>query len=108
VNESTFNLAFSIAFVTMIVIGGVGTVAGSIVGAIFYVFTYEVLNYFKEGLQDTLPIIQDDPAKRGLTVDRFTLLLFGVLLIVFLIRYPEGLMGMWRKAKRYAVTWPLP
>ncbi len=108
VNESTFNLAFSIAFVTMIVIGGVGTVPGSIVGAVFYVFTQEFLVYFKEGLQDNLPFIQKDPAKSGLTVDRFTLLLFGLLLILFLIRYPEGLMGMWRKVKRYAMTWPLP
>ncbi len=108
VNESTFNLAFSIAFVTMIVIGGVGTVPGSIVGALFYVFTQEFLLYFQDGLQQNLPFIQSDPAKSGLTIDRFTLLLFGFLLIVFLIRYPEGLMGMWRKIKRYAMTWPLP
>ena len=29
------------------------------------------------------------------------------LLIFFLMYYPEGLMGMWRKSKRYVTTWPL-
>jgi branched-chain amino acid transport system permease protein len=107
VNESTFNLAFSIAFVTMIVIGGVGTVSGSIVGALFYAFVPEILLYFQPWLVKNIGFIQDDPAKPGLTIDRFTTMLFGFLLILFLIRFPEGLVGIWRKVKRYAVTWPL-
>ncbi len=107
VNESSFNLAFSIAFVTMIVIGGVGTVTGSIVGAVIYAFLPEVLLHFQDWFTDKLPFIQEDPAKRGLTIDRFTTILWGVLLILFLIRYPEGLVGIWRKVKRTFASWPL-
>jgi branched-chain amino acid transport system permease protein len=107
VNKDSFALTVAIGFVTMIVIGGVGTVAGSIVGAMVYVFVPDILDYFEPTLTKALPFIQSDPAKRGLTIDRFTNILFGLLVIIFLIFFPEGLVGIWRKVKRYAITWPL-
>jgi branched-chain amino acid transport system permease protein len=106
VNSETFALTVAIAFVTMIVIGGVGSVTGSIVGALIYVLVPNILNHFQASLTK-LPFIQADPAKSGLTIYRFTNILFGVMVIVFLIYFPEGLVGIWRRVKRSAMTWPL-
>ncbi len=107
VNRESFALTVAIAFVTMIVIGGVGSVAGSIVGALVFTMIPDLLNHFEPTLTKWLPFIQTDPAKSGLTIDRFTNMLFGVMVIVFLIYFPEGIVGIWRRIKRYAVNWPL-
>jgi branched-chain amino acid transport system permease protein len=106
VNESSFNLIFSISFVVMIVVGGVGSVAGAIVGAVFYAFLRDILTHFDANLKK-LPFIQENDAMAGLTVGRFIEIIYALLLILFLIYYPEGLMGMWRRTKRYLMTWPL-
>ncbi len=107
VNADSFALTIAIGFVTMIVIGGVGSVAGGILGAVVYTFVPELLKYFEPSINQKLSFIQSDPAKPGLTVGRFTDILFGVVVIVFLIYFPAGLVGIWSRLKRYALTWPL-
>lgn len=107
VNADSFALTIAIGFVTMIVIGGVGSVAGAILGAIVYTFVPELLRYFEPSLTEKLAFIQSDPSRPGLTVGRFTDILFGVMVILFLIYFPEGLVGIWGRVKRYALKWPL-
>ena len=74
-NPENFGTGLSIAFLSMIVIGGLGAVGGSIVGAIFYVVVPELFRDFK-----------DAPG-----------LVFGLSLIVVMIFLPEGLWGLRRR-----------
>ena len=76
INPESFNVGLSIAFLSMVVIGGLGTIGGSIVGAAFYVIVPELLRGIK-----------DAPG-----------LVFGLLLVVVMVFMPRGLWGMLRAA----------
>lgn len=75
INPESFNVGLSIAFLSMVVIGGLGTIGGSIVGATFYVIMPELLRGIK-----------DAPG-----------LVFGILLIVVMVFMPQGLWGVMRR-----------
>lgn len=81
INPENFGTGLSIAFLAMIVIGGLGTVGGSILGAVFYVVVPELFRDFK-----------DAPG-----------LVFGLSLIVVMIFLPDGLWGLRRRFARLGV-----
>ncbi len=106
VNPTSFGVSLSITFVAMLVIGGVGTVSGSILGAALYALSFEFIRYHQEFLSN-FPLVQTDPAKKGLTTEKLPVILFGFFTVIFLIRFPAGLTGLWAKARQYLRTWPL-
>ena len=77
INPESFNVGLSISFLSMVVIGGLGTIGGSIVGAAFYVIVPELLRGIK-----------DAPG-----------LVFGLLLVVVMVFMPQGLWGMVRRSR---------
>jgi branched-chain amino acid transport system permease protein len=105
VQPASFALGFSIQFIAMIVIGGVGSVLGSVLGAISIAAIFDLIKASQPVLEN-LPFIQLDPAKRGLTLDLLSVLLYGVLIVVFLIYFPTGIAGVWQRVRRYFATWP--
>ncbi len=80
INPESFNVGLSIAFLSMVVIGGLGTIGGSIVGAVFYVVVPELLRGIKEA-----------PG-----------LVFGLLLVIVMVLMPQGLWGLVRHVARRA------
>ena len=70
-----FNLDLSVQFLTMVVIGGMGTVMGPIIGSIFLVLLPELL--------------------RGLA--RYQMLIYGVMLMLCMSFIPYGLMSFFEK-----------
>ncbi|HEY1780373.1 MAG TPA: branched-chain amino acid ABC transporter permease [Roseiarcus sp.] len=78
INPESFNVGLSIAFLSMVVIGGLGAIGGSIVGAIFYVLVPELLRGFN-----------DAPG-----------LVFGALLVIVMVFMPRGLWGMGMRLAR--------
>jgi branched-chain amino acid transport system permease protein len=102
---ATFALDFSILFIVMIVIGGVGSVYGSVLGAIAVAVLRDAITS-AEGILKHLPGIQLDPAKNGVTLEVLSSLIYGVLLIVFLMFVPTGLAGLWARVRRYFAAWP--
>lgn len=78
INPESFSVNLSIMFLAMIVIGGLGTITGSVLGAIFYVAIPEIFRGIK-----------DAPG-----------LVFGLSLIVVMVLMPQGLAGLWRRAMR--------
>jgi len=92
-------LLLTIQFVAAIIIGGLGTIYGSIIGALFIGFVPELTRRFGT----YLPFIGDD---KLFTVNSFNNLLFGFLIVVFLIIEPYGLAALWRRIKAYFTTWP--
>lgn len=78
IHPENFSVGLSIAFLSMVVIGGLGTIGGSIVGAGFYVIVPELLRGIK-----------DAPG-----------LVFGLLLVIVMVLMPQGLWGLVRRLGR--------
>jgi branched-chain amino acid transport system permease protein len=78
IHPENFSVSLSIAFLSMVVIGGLGTIGGSIVGAAFYVIVPELLRGIK-----------DAPG-----------LVFGLLLVIVMVLMPHGLWGLVRRLGR--------
>ena len=101
VPNSSFNLETSILFIAMLLIGGVGTISGAILGAFF--FTYlPVLTRF---LPDFIPGLSGNAAVTP-NVYQVEGVLYGALLIIFLIFEPRGLFGIWLRIRNYWKAWP--
>jgi branched-chain amino acid transport system permease protein len=97
-----FNLLFSIQFVAMIIVGGVGTIFGSILGALFIALIPRLVEQFS----DSIPFISTTVTGGGLDVFTFNQIIFGLLIIVFLVVEPLGLAGVWQRMKVYFRSWP--
>jgi branched-chain amino acid transport system permease protein len=97
-----FGLELSIAYVAMIIIGGIGTILGSLLGAAFVVALPRII----ETISGTIPFLEHGAGRGGITVHDFNAMLFGVLIIVFLVFEPDGLAGIYRRAQTYFRTWP--
>lgn len=102
VSPLDFSLFLSIQFVAMIVVGGIGTIHGSILGALFLT----LLPRFIESVSDRLPFVSADGAGAGLTVQSLNQAMFGILIIAFLLFEPLGLAEIWRRITRYFKAWP--
>lgn len=101
-----FNLFLSITFVAMIIIGGVGTIFGSILGALL-VFGGQQFISRNSDLFLFDPIIASSPNDSGfLSIGEFNNILFGLFIVLFLLFEPRGLAALWIRAKTWFLTWP--
>jgi branched-chain amino acid transport system permease protein len=57
-------------------------------------------------LQAVLPFINNDATGKGITVQLAEQILYGLLIIVFLIFEPRGLFGIWIRIRNYWKAWP--
>jgi branched-chain amino acid transport system permease protein len=97
-----FNLTLSVIFLAMILIGGVATVSGAIIGAI----VIQMLPRFVQWLSGYVPGISRSNQGGIVSVDQLEGMLFGVLIVVFLIIEPRGLYGLWLRIRNYWKAWP--
>jgi branched-chain amino acid transport system permease protein len=103
VEPTSFNLLLSIEFIAMVLIGGVATISGSIMGAMFI----EGLGRITRRVAGELPFISANPAGDGLlNVFQLEAILYGALIIGFLIFEPRGLFGIWFRIRNYWKGWP--
>ncbi len=91
-----FNFLLSIQLLMMVVVGGLGTVHGAILGAIFVGLLPQAIAIAKDYLP---PFIGEFP---GLEPG-----LFGVILVLFIVFEPMGLYGRWIKFKLFLEMFPL-
>ena len=103
VEPEGFNLDLSFRILFMIIVGGVGSVLGSFLGAGFIVLFPIFLNTIAGPLERMLGIAL--PA--GL-MSNLELITFGALIIFFLIVEPQGLARLWQIAKEKLRLWPFP
>lgn len=102
INVEVFDMLISIEALAMIVVGGLGSVAGAIVGAAFIVLLPQVVQLV---FDHAAPELQ---ATYSTYVYEIRGLLIGLIIIVIMRLESGGLMGIWAKAKRYWTNWPLP
>jgi branched-chain amino acid transport system permease protein len=101
-NYEQFQINVSIDYLAMIIIGGLGSVLGSILGAIFVTLLPIATRLLLEGF-GSLFLSQADLAN---IIPNLRLVIFGALIIVFLALEPEGLNRLWRNILGYFRVWP--
>jgi branched-chain amino acid transport system permease protein len=99
VTPDHFPFILSIQYLAMIIVGGLGSILGSIFGAVFMTLIPEVLNYFSEVVKVYAP------GKTEIFVPMKEVL-FGFLIVLFLIFEPRGLAEIWSRMKNFFRLWP--
>ena len=99
-HPENFNLLLSIEYIAMIIIGGMGSVLGSIFGGIFLTIVPDVIKAFADFLGENLGVL------KGKYDEEWNIAAFGLLIIVFLIVEPTGLNGIWGRIKTCFKNWP--
>ena len=95
IGPDSFTISQSILFLAMVIVGGLGSLTGAVMGAIFLTIMPESVKIF----MDSFPSIF-----RDLTgLESF---LYGLIIVVFLIYEPLGLYGRWLKIKFYWEMFP--
>jgi branched-chain amino acid transport system permease protein len=110
VGPTSFSLLLSIAYIAMVVIGGAASISGSIMGAFFITLLPKLidLTHLAELLDKVigwLPFVAAG-AEPALAVTQIERILFGVLIIMFLIFEPLGLYGIWIRIRNYWKAFP--
>ncbi|HEY2949331.1 MAG TPA: branched-chain amino acid ABC transporter permease [Micromonosporaceae bacterium] len=101
VEPGTFNLLLSVQYIAMVLIGGAGTISGAIAGAFFI----SLLPRLTRELPALLPFISGEASKVP-NVFQVETILYGTLIIIFLIFEPRGLYGIWVRLRNYWKAWP--
>ena len=98
VTPESFPLLMSIFFLAAIIVGGMGSILGGILGAVFMTMVPELLKLVFDWL----------PGGANLTVflSPVRTIIFGLLIIGFLVFEPQGLAEVWRRIRRFFHLWP--
>jgi branched-chain amino acid transport system permease protein len=101
-NYEQFQIGVSIDYLAMIIIGGLGSVLGSIFGAIFITLLPIVIRLAMESFGGVFFA----PQTVLNLIPNLRLMLFGALIIFFLVVEPDGLNRLWRNIRNYFRIWP--
>ena len=99
VEPGTFNLLYSITFVAIVIIGGVGTVLGPLFGALFF-------SLLPGTIQTVIHSLENFGQGFALSSGQIERVIFGLFIIIFLIFEPRGLWGIWFRLRNYFKAWP--
>ena len=98
VSAEAFSLFLTIQYVAMVIIGGMGSMLGAVLGAVFVV----LFPYLIEYLTTVLPT----PESWANSVFAINYATFGLVMILFLVFEPAGLVGIWERVRDYFLLWP--
>ena len=101
-NYEQFELDVSISFLAMVIIGGLGSMLGPILGAAFITLLPIVTRLALNSIGGLFVAQADWPNY----VPSLRLAIFGGLIIFFLVVEPEGLNRLWRNIRTWFRTWP--
>ncbi|MBX3528478.1 MAG: branched-chain amino acid ABC transporter permease [Rhodoblastus sp.] len=101
VSVEGFPFLFSIEALAILIVGGLGSALGAVLGTVFIVLLPETIrilfSWFGGALESLL----------STGVHEVKSIAYGVAIILFLRFEPRGLVGVWRDAKRLWTHWPL-
>ena len=98
VSVEAFSLFMTIQYIAMIIIGGLGTILGTIFGTIFVV----LLPYAIDAIGRMLHV----PTRFTTYMFAIQYASFGLIMIIFLVLEPGGLVSIWNRIKSYFILWP--
>jgi len=99
ITSEYFTFSLSVFYVAAIIVGGLGRVLGSVLGAVFMTFVPESLRLLSSALSGSVPALASLLLPMGQVV-------FGALIIAFLIFEPHGLAQVWARVRRTFHLWP--
>lgn len=100
--DNVWDIHKSIMLLAIVVIGGVATISGTLIGAAFVTLLPELLR----NVAPYLPFVAGGPGQSGIDVNFLQSMLFGALIVLFLLLEPRGLFGLWYRVRIYFKTWP--
>lgn len=99
VSPELYSITVSIEYLAIILVGGLGSVFGSIYGAVFITLLPVFLRSGVELLSGIYPEIAG-------VLNGMKEVVFGLVIILFLVYEPDGLAKIWRNIKDYCKLWP--
>ena len=99
ISPENFPITLAIDYLGMIIIGGLGSILGSIYGAIFITLLPELLRLATDALGNNWPAL-------AIIVAPIKLGVFGLVVILFLIFEPDGMAARWQHIKAYWKLYP--
>lgn len=113
-----FSVLLSIQFLLMVVVGGLGSLHGALLGAVFVAMLPVVISELRDGLPDWMGQVfavfgHDTGEAVAQAVDRFVKQpglepgIFGLILVLFILFEPQGFYGRWAKITLYFSQFPL-
>ena len=98
VTVEKYTLDLAVIYVAMIIVGGMGSILGALLGAIFITLLPFGIDY----------LFRLSPARVALRIDLFGVQVgaVGVCIILFLLFEPKGLAEIWRRVETYFDRWP--
>ena len=100
---AAFNVDVSFRLLFMVIIGGLGSIMGAFFGAAFIVVLPIFLNQFLPALAGAFGLSVSTE-----TASHAELIVFGALIVWFLIVEPHGLAKLWSTGKQKLRLWPFP
>jgi branched-chain amino acid transport system permease protein len=98
VSAEAFSLFVTIQYVATVIVGGIGSILGALLGTLFVVlFPYGI-----EALMSALGLAE----RLSSVVFAVNYAAFGLAMILFLVFEPQGLVGIWRRAQAWFLLWP--
>lgn len=123
-----WSLFLSVDFIAILLIGGAGTIIGTLIGTVFVELIPDIVETFTEWLGDQteaappLGWVANVLIKNGedfgpislvtgspgwpMSVFFWNFVIYGVLIVLFLIFEPHGIYGLWVKFRNYWKRWP--
>lgn len=98
VSVEAFDFQMLIGYLAMVIIGGLGSVLGAILGAVFVT----VLPHMITLLAEKVPLFKS----AGSQIFELQIGAFGVIMLLFLVLEPRGLAGIWARVRFYFQLWP--
>lgn len=98
VSVEAFSMFLTIQYIAMVIIGGLGSILGAILGTVFVV----LLPYGIDEVVEVLSI----PSRFSTYMFAIKQSCFGLIMILFLVLEPTGLVGVWRRIRDYFILWP--
>ncbi|MPY77818.1 MAG: branched-chain amino acid ABC transporter permease [Actinophytocola sp.] len=89
-----FTLDVSVLYLAIIIVGGLGSIAGSVYGAIFMITLPALITRFGQDIQSAW-------SEAAAKVPAVQVIVFGLVIVLFLIFEPRGLNRIWQRMKDY-------
>jgi len=101
ITTEPFNLGLSVEYIAMVIIGGMGNMAGAIFGAVFITGLNEILRYTTDIMMNMSVF-----AEAGLNLAPLREFVFGLAIVLFILFEPRGLAELWRIVRSSFRLWP--
>jgi branched-chain amino acid transport system permease protein len=103
VSPDEWSLFLSIQYIAIIIVGGIGTIFGAVVGAVFLGGMPGLIDRYSE----SIPFVATSATDDGfISVFSLNQAIFGLLIVLFLVFEPRGIAAVWLRTKAYFRSWP--